>query len=243
MSALFKRELMSFFSTITGGLVVVVFLVLTGLFIWVIPGEFNVLYGGYATLESLFYLAPWVYLFLIPAVTMRLFADEKKAGTLDLLMTRPVTEYEVVIAKYMAGLTVVIISLLPTLLYYFSVYRLGNPVGNIDAGGTLGSYIGLVLLAGVYTSIGVFSSTLSDNQIVAFVVAVLLSFLFYSGFDSLAQVPGLKSVADYIQSIGIEQHYTSIRRGVVDTRDVAYFFSVIIFFLFVSRQVIAHRKK
>ncbi|MBI9061994.1 MAG: gliding motility-associated ABC transporter permease subunit GldF [Marinilabiliaceae bacterium] len=242
MISLLRKEVAAFFSSITGALVVSVFLLTTGLFLWVIPGEMNILFGGYSTLESLFYLAPWVYLFLVPAVTMRLFADEKKAGTLELLLTRPVSEMKIVWAKYLAGLIVVIISLLPTFIYFFSVYYLGNPVGNMDVGGTWGSYLGLFFLAAIYVAIGVFASALSDNQIVAFVIAVVLCFLLYSGMDSIAAMPGLRSLSDTITTIGIDSHYRSISRGVVDSRDIIYFAGVVYFFLFLTKTVLNSRK-
>jgi len=242
MISLLRKEIAAFFSSITGALVVSVFLLTTGLFLWVIPGEMNILFGGYSTLESLFYLAPWVYLFLVPAVTMRLFADEKKAGTLELLLTRPVSEMKIVWAKYLAGLIVVLISLIPTFIYFFSVYYLGNPVGNMDVGGTWGSYLGLFFLAAIYAAIGVFASALSDNQIVAFVIAVVLCFLLYSGMDSIASMPGLRSLSDTITTIGIDSHYRSISRGVVDSRDIIYFAGVIYFFLFLTKTVLNSRK-
>jgi len=242
MISLLRKEVAAFFSSITGALVVSVFLLTTGLFLWVIPGEMNILFGGYATLESLFYLAPWVYLFLVPAVTMRLFADEKKAGTLELLLTRPISEMKIVWAKYLAGLVVVVISLLPTFIYFFSVYSLGNPVGNMDVGGTWGSYLGLFFLAAIYVAIGVFASALTDNQIVAFVIAVVLCFLLYSGMDSMAAMPGLRSLSDVITNIGIDSHYRSISRGVVDSRDIIYFAGVVYFFLFLTKTVLNSRK-
>nr|WP_319397917.1 gliding motility-associated ABC transporter permease subunit GldF [uncultured Carboxylicivirga sp.] len=242
MTALLKREISSFFSSITGALVVSVFLLITGLFIWVIPGDLNLIFGEYATLDSLFYIAPWVYLFLVPAVTMRLFADEKKAGTLDLLLTRPISTFEIVSAKFLAGLVVVIISLLPTFIYMYSVYQLGSPVGNIDMGGTWGSYIGLFFLATIYVAIGTFSSALSDNQIVAFVIAVVLSFVFYTGFDSISALPSLKGMAENIRQLGIDAHYSSLSRGVVDSRDVVYFLSVVFAFLYFTKMVVSTKK-
>jgi len=242
MWALLKREISSFFSSITGALVVSVFLLITGLFLWVIPGELNVIFGEYATLESLFYLAPWVYLFLVPAVTMRLFADEKKTGTLDLLLIRPISAFQIVLAKFLAGLTVVTLSLIPTLIYMYSIYQLGNPVGNMDMGGTWGSYIGLFFLAAVYVAIGTFSSVLSDNQIVAFIIAVVLSFAFYSGFDSMSAIQGLKGMAETIRQIGIDAHYSSLSRGVIDSRDVVYFLSLVFAFLYVTKMVLSAKK-
>ncbi|WP_430932998.1 gliding motility-associated ABC transporter permease subunit GldF [Saccharicrinis sp. 156] len=242
MWSLYHKEITSFFSSLTGYLVVGVFLVLTGLFLWVIPGEMNILFGGYATLDSLFYLAPWLYLFLVPAVTMRLFAEEKRSGTIELLYTRPLTEFHIVLAKYLAGFTLVVISLLPTLIYFYSVVQLGNPVGNIDYGGTWGSFVGLLFLAGIYVAIGVFCSSLTDNQIVSFVIAVLLCFVFYYGFEALSQlVPGSNSQS-LIVNLGIDEHYQSMSRGVIDSRDLLYFISVITLLLFLTRTVMGSRK-
>lgn len=242
MIALFRKEILTFFSSLTGYLVVSVFLVVTGLFLWVVPGDLNILYSGYSSLEPLFYLAPWIYLFLVPAVTMRLFSEEKKSGTIELLLTRPLTEFQIVFAKYLAGLVLVVISLLPTLIYYFSVNQLGNPIGNIDHGATWGSYIGLFFLAAVYVSIGVFSSALSDNQIVAFVIAVVLCFVFFYGFEAMASIPSLKGVSSTLAFLGISDHYKSISRGVIDSRDVIYFSSVILVFCYFTRTVLNSRK-
>lgn len=243
MYAIFKRELTAFFSSITGALVVSVFLLLTGLFLWVIPNELNIFYGGYATLESLFYIAPWVYLFLVPAVTMRLFADEKKMGTLDVLLTRPVSEMQIVLGKFLAGFIMVLLCLLPTFIYFYSVYTLGNPVGNMDIGGTWGSYIGLVFLSAVYVAVGVFASSVSDNQIISFMIAVFLSFMLYSGFDALADIPALSSYRDTITYLGIDSHYRSLSRGVIDSRDLVYLLSLVFFFLFLTKLSLLRYKR
>jgi ABC-2 type transport system permease protein len=242
MYALFKKEILTFFSSLTGYLVVSVFLIVTGLFLWVIPGDMNILYSGYASLDPLFYLAPWIYLFLVPAITMRLFAEEKKSGTIELLLTRPLTELQIVLAKYLAGFMLVVISLLPTLIYYVAVWQLSSPVGNVDSGATWGSYLGLVFLAGVYVGVGVFASSVTDNQIVSFVIAVVISFLFFYGFDALAMIPSLKKMSDGMAFLGINNHYESISRGVVDSRDVIYFLSIIAVFIYLTRLVLTSRK-
>ncbi len=242
MWSLYKKEITSFFSSITGYLVVGIFLTVCGLFLWVIPGNLNILFGGYATLESLFYMAPWLYLFLVPAITMRMFADEKKAGTIELLYTRPVSEIQIVGAKYLGALTLVIISLLPTFIYFYSVIQLGNPVGNIDYGGTWGSFIGLFFLASIYVSIGIFSTALTDNQIVSFITALAICFIFYAGFDALSQLSGSNQLGNTIADLGINQHYESISRGVVDSRDLIYFISVNAIFIFLTKIVIISRK-
>jgi len=242
MIALWKKELLTFFSSLTGSLVIVVFLVMSGLFLWIIPGNMNILFGGYANLDGLFFLAPWLYLFLVPAVTMRLFADEKKSGTLELLLTRPLSDWHVVLGKFLAGFTLVVLSLLPTLVYFYSVMQLAQPVGNVDTGAVWGSYIGLILLAGAYVAIGVFTSALTENQIVAFVLAAVLAFIFYSGFDALASVPFFSDVDSFLVGLGIDSHYQSVSRGVVDVRDVVYFLGLIAVFLGLTKIKLSSRK-
>lgn len=243
MFSLYKKEIATFFCSLTGYLVIAVFLIATGLFLWVVPGDLNIIYGGYATLEPLFGIAPWIYLFLVPAISMRLIAEEKKQGTLELLLIRPLTTLQITFAKYLAGLTLVIISILPTLIYLFIVWQLGDPVGNIDMGSTMGSYIGLILLAAVYMAIGVFASATTDNQIVAFVLGVALCFVFYTGFDSLGSIPAMKGLQDFISQCGISNHYDSISRGVMDSRDVIYFISVTAFFIILTSMIIFRGKQ
>ncbi len=242
MFVLYKKELSNFFSSLTGYLAIIVFLVITGLFVWVFPGDFNILNNGFSNLDGLFIIAPWVFLFLIPAVTMRLFSEEKKTGTIELLFTKPISDMQIVVAKYLAGLTVVVISLLPTLMYFVSVYLLGNPVGNIDVGGTWGAFIGLFFLSAIYVAIGVFASSVTDNQIISFILAMLLSFLIYIGFDYLSEFSFWKGLAYTIEKFGISFHYASISRGVVDSRDIIYFLSVILIFLYSTRLVLESRK-
>lgn len=242
MLALWKKELFTFFSSLTGSLVIAVFLVLNGLFLWVIPGNMNILFGGYANLDGLFYMAPWLYLFLVPAITMRLFADEKKSGTIELLLTRPLSDWQIVTGKYLAGFSLVILSLLPTLIYFYSVASLAQPEGNVDAGAIWGSYIGLLMLAGAYVAMGVFTSAITDNQIVAFVLAALLAFVFYSGFDVLASVPFFDGVKFFLVNLGIDSHYQSLSRGVIDLSDVLYFLGLIVVFLGLTRLVLSSRR-
>lgn len=186
MFSLFKKEFCNFFASPMGYIVIGVFLCLTGLFLWVFPGEYNILDNGYANMDGLFNFAPWLYLFLVPAVTMRLFAEERRTGTIELLKTRPISSMSIVLSKYLAGVALVLFSLLPTLLFFFSVWMLGDPIGNIDMGGTWGSYIGLFFLATVYTAIGLFASSLTDNQIISFIVAAVLCFFSYIGFDIIS---------------------------------------------------------
>ncbi|MFP4622066.1 MAG: gliding motility-associated ABC transporter permease subunit GldF [Bacteroidales bacterium] len=242
MISLLKKEINEFFSTITGYIVVLVFLLAVGLFMWVFPGQYNVLDSGYASLDTLFTLAPWIFLFLVPAVTMRMIAEEKKSGTMELLMTRPISDLQIVIAKYLAALILVLIALIPTLIYFYSVYQLGNPPGNLDVGGSAGSYIGLFFLAAIYVSIGLFASSLTGNQIIAFIIAVLISFFLYMGFDFLSGMWIFGSIDTFMIDLGINTHYKSMSRGVIDTRDVVYFLSVIVVFIFLTRTVIQNRK-
>lgn len=225
MFTIIKREINSFFSSTIGYLVIAVFLVINGLFLWVFNGNFNILDSGFADLSPYFELAPWVLLFLIPAVCMRAFSDEMKLGTMELLLTKPISLKEIVLGKYFGAVILIIIALIPTLLYVFTISELGNPVGNWDVGSTVGSYIGLLFLVFAYTSIGIFSSTLSQNQIVAFIIAVFLCFALYYGFE------GFASSSFDISSLGMKAHFDSVARGVLDTRDLIYFLIVTIFFL------------
>ena len=234
MYSLFKKEINSFFGSLIGYIAVVAFLLTSSLFLWVFPGNYNIPDNGYATLEGLFSLAPWLYLFLVPAVTMKLFAEEKKQGTIEILLTRPLSTFQLIVAKYFAGLTVVVISLLPTLLYFFSVFMLGNPVGSIDTGGTWGAFIGLFFLAAIYVAIGLLASSVTDNQIVSFIVAMALSFIFYLGFEFIGNSGVPYVLENFFTWLSINEHYLSISRGVIDLRDIVYFIGMAILFLFVT---------
>ncbi len=242
MMALFQKEINAFFSSLTGYLVIVVFLMVNSLFMWVFKGNLNVLDNGYANLDTLFIMAPWVFLFLVPAITMRVFAEEIRSGTLELMLTQPVSEMQIVAAKYLAAVVLILFSLLPTLVFYVSVHMLGSPPGNLDSGGIAGSYLGLFFLAAVYASVGIFTSAITDNQIVSFILAVLLSSLLYSGFDLLTSTDLFGSLDNFLLRLGISEHYRSISRGVVDTRDLIYFLSVIVIFLLGSRITLQSRK-
>ncbi len=242
MIELFKKEVSSFFSSLTGYIVVVLFLLTTGLFLWVFPGNLNILDNGYAHLTPLFAIAPWIFLFLAPAVTMKLFSEEKKSGTIHLLFIKPISDLEIVLAKYFAALVIVLISLLPTLIYYYSVCKLSTPVGNVDHGATIGSYIGLFFLASIYIAIGTFASSLTKNQIVSFLIALSISFFFYIGFDSLGILTGSYEMGYFIRQLGINEHYRSISRGVIDSRDLIYFLSMDILFILFTRTKLQSRK-
>ncbi len=235
MWALFQKEVASFFNSLTGYIVIIVFLVINGLFIWVFPGNTNLLDSGFANLKPLFDIAPWVFLFLVPAITMRSFSDEIKSGTLDLLLTRPLSNLQIVLGKYFACLMLIVLSLLPTLVYYISVIILGTPVGNIDNGAFWGSFIGLFLLGGIYASIGILTSSLSENTIIAFILSVFISFIMYSGFDYVAWLFPVSNIGNTIMNLGIDAHYQSISRGVIDSSDILYYLSVISVFIVITR--------
>ncbi|MBE0640817.1 MAG: gliding motility-associated ABC transporter permease subunit GldF [Bacteroidales bacterium] len=242
MFTLFRKELGGFLFSLIGFIVITVFLLVIGLYLWVFPVDLNILDYGYANINGLFIMAPWVFLFLIPAITMRSFAEEKRSGTIEMLLTKPLTDLQIVMAKFLAGLSLVAIALMPTLVYYLSVYQLGLPKGNIDAGSMWGSYIGLLFLGGAFVSIGLFCSSLTDNQIIAFILAAILSAFSYMGFELLASFQLLGSVDLFIQSLGIRDHYVSLSRGVVDTRDLIYFLSLVTFFLMLTKLSLESRK-
>jgi ABC-2 type transport system permease protein len=228
-----------------GYIAISVFVTLIGVFMWILPSEgggYNILDNGFANMDPLFFIAPWVYLFLIPAITMRSFSEEKKTGTIELLLTRPLTDWQIVFAKYLAGLSLVLVSLLPTLIYYYSVHVLGAPKGNLDTGGMWGSYVGLLFLGAGFVAIGLFASSIADNQVIAFIMAMLLSFFFYTGFEYLADSGVLGQSAAFIKALGINDHYVSMSRGVMDTRDILYFISITLLFNLFTKLVLESRK-
>lgn len=229
MKAIVSREIKSFFGSPIGYLVIALFLITNGLFLWVFEGEYNILNSGFADLTPFFTLAPWVLLFLIPAVTMRSFSEEIKQGTLELLFTKPLTITEIVSGKFLGAFFLIVIAVLPTLIYVFSISSLGLPEGNIDIGSTLGSYFGLLFLISAYSAIGIFTSTLSENQIIAFMLALILCFFFFFGFDAINRVFGNASAL--LAYLGMQEHFKSMSRGVLDTRDILYFVSVTLLFL------------
>ncbi len=242
MFSLFLKEIKGFFNSITGYIVIIVFLVINGVIMWVFPGELNVLDSGYASMDTLFTIAPWVFLFLVPAVTMKTFADEKKSGTIELLITRPLTDLQIILSKYLASIVLILLALIPTLVYYVTIYYLGNPVGNIDAGGTWGSYTGLFFLGAVYSAIGVFSSSLTNNQVISFILAIAICFFLYAGFESISMMNINNQFSNFIIKLGINEHYQSISRGVIDSRDLIYFLGVIILFIVLTKTSLQSRK-
>ncbi len=245
MFTLYLKEIRSFLSSLIGYMAISVFITLIGVFMWIIPtegGGYNILDNGFSNIDPLFFIAPWVYLFLIPAITMRSFSEEKKNGTIELLLTRPLTDLQIVLAKYFAGFTLVVVSLLPTLIYYYSVHVLGAPKGNIDTGGMWGSYIGLLLLGACFVSIGIFASSIAENQVIAFIIGMLLCFFCYIGFEYIAQSGVFGKYDAFFKGLGLNDHYTSLSRGVIDTRDVLYFISVIALFNLFTKLVLESRK-
>jgi ABC-2 type transport system permease protein len=231
MFSILKKEITTYLSSLVAYITIGVFLLVLGLFLWVFP-DTSILAYGFAGLDSLFSTAPYLFMFLVPAITMRSLAEERREGTFELLLTRPLTNLQIVLGKYFAGLVIVLFALVPTLVYYFSVDTLGTPQGNIDTGAVIGSYIGLFLLGSSFTAIGLFASSVSKNQVIAFTIAVFLSFFFYSGFDSLSTILSLQDLG--LQGLGITEHYQSISRGVLDTRDLMYFLVLDAFFIWVT---------
>lgn len=231
MLAIFSKEFTTFFASLIGYMVIGVFLAVLGLLLWVFP-DYSILEESYAQLDGLFQLAPTIFMFLLPAITMRSLAEEQQTGTIELLFTRPVSDWQIVSGKFLACFALVLVALLPTVMYYVTVWQLGAPKGNLDSGGILGSYIGLLALAAVFVAIGIFASSLTNNQIVAFVLATFLCFFFYLAFDYLSRLPVFFGKSDdIVQSMGIQYHYEAMSRGVVDTRNVVYFLSLIALFL------------
>jgi ABC-2 type transport system permease protein len=242
MLSIFWKEINAFFSSLIAYLVVAVFLVLTGLFMWVFTDS-SIIDYNYASLDPLFSLAPFIFLFLIPAITMRSFAEEKQRGTIEFLFTKPLSDYNIILGKYFANLCLVIFALLPTLLYFYSVYQLGSPKGNLDIGAIIGSYIGLAFLAASFVAIGMFASALTDNQIVAFIVGAFLCFVFFMAFGYLADMPVfIGNIDAFIEKVGIETHYNAMSKGAIDSRDVIYFLGLIVVFVTASFTVVTTKK-
>lgn len=242
MISIFKKEVNLFLSSLIGYIAIGVFLIATGLFLWVFP-DYSVINYGFSDLGSFFRMAPYVFLFLIPAITMRTFAEETQSGTMELLATRPITDWEIILGKYLASVFLVLLSILPTFVYYYSVHQLGMPKGNLDVGATWGSYLGLFSLGAVFVAIGMFCSSITNNQIIAFMLGLFLCGFFYDAFASLARLPIFYGKSDSIvEALGISHHYASISRGLVDSRDMMYFFSMIIAFLACTKFALEKRK-
>ncbi len=243
MFAVLNKEINSFFASPIGYLVIGLFLVLNGLFLWVFKGTYNIFDNGFANLSPFFTLAPWIFLFLIPAITMKSFSEEIRQGTLELLLSKPLSHWQLVLGKFFGALVLVIMALIPTLLYVITIYYLGKPAGNLDYGVIIGSYFGLVFLGSCYTAIGIFASILSPNQIVSFILAVFLCFISYFAFDALADLNLFSIGAFGAEDLGISSHYESISRGVIDTRDLVYFVTFTIFFLALTKFSLSSKKE
>jgi len=234
-----KKELRQFFSSLTGYIAIIVFLLANGLVLFVFDD--NIFDYGYATLDRFFQLAPWILLLLIPAITMRSFADEFKTGTYEILQTKPLSRWQIILGKYTGSLLVVFIALLPTIIYIFSIQRLSSNDG-VDMGATIGSYIGLFFLAAVFTAISICCSSFTNNAVVAFIISLIGCVLLYYGFHAISLLPAVSNGADYyIEMLGIDFHYRSISRGLIDTRDVIYFLSVIFLFLTITNRNLLKR--
>jgi len=236
MYNLIYKEISSFFSSLAAYVVIGVFLLANGLFLWLIPGGDNILDGGYAEMTAFFNIAPQLFLFLIPAVCMRLFSEEKKSGTIDLLLARPLSALKIVLSKYLSAFIIVVIAVIPTLLYFISIYLLAMPVGNVDTGAIIGSYIGLFALSSIFVAVSLYASSLSDNQIVAFIIGLILCFILYSGFDFISSIPFLLDWENELKYLGISSHYLPMSRGVLDTRDLIWFIVITSFFVYISKK-------
>lgn len=241
MFAVFKREFFGFLNGMVAYITIGIFLLASGLLLWFFP-DTSLLDYGYAELGGFFSLVPYLFMFLIPAITMRSFAEERREGTYELLVTKPLTLWQIIFGKYFACFSLVILALVPTLIYYYSVYQLGYPKGNIDLGEVIGSYLGLILLGGCFTSLGIFASTLTKNQVVAFIICAGLCALLFLGFDYSSELVALQNIGNVIKGFGINAHYQSISRGVLDTRDLFYFLSFIAIFLMASHFVISKKR-
>ncbi|NJB35412.1 gliding motility-associated ABC transporter permease subunit GldF [Croceivirga sp. JEA036] len=234
MIAILKKEILSFFNSPIGYLIFILFFVLNGLFLWVFKGDFNLLDYGFADLSLFFLLIPWIFLFLIPAITMKSFSEELKMGTLELLLIKPISTKAIVIGKFLGALLLVVLALLPTIVYVLAIGALGSVSNNYDMGMVLGSYFGLFFLAAMYCAIGVFASSLSSSQIFAFILGALLCFVLFYGFQGLATLAENGATQLQIQNFGAQAHFKSIARGIIDTRDLIYFLSITVFFLFMA---------
>lgn len=241
MFTILKKEINSFFSSLIAYIVIGVFLTATGLFVWILP-SLNVFAYGYATLDEMFNIAPWVFMFLIPAITMRLIAEERSSGTLEILTTKPLSDGSIVTAKFLSGLVLVVFAIVPTLIYFYSIYMLADPVGNVDTGGTWGSYLGLLMLGSGYTAIGLFGSSLTNNQIIAFIISVFICFILYALLPWLREYTTWSAIDPALKALNIQAHYRSMSRGVIDSRDVVYFVSLTTVFLMFTKTVLESRK-
>lgn len=241
MFSLFRKEVAGYLNSLIAYVVISVFLTVMGLLMWVFP-ETNVLDYGFADMQTLFALGPYVFMFLIPAITMRLFSEEKKSGTMELLLTRPLSDLEIILGKYFSALFLVAFALIPTLIYYYSIYQLGSPPGNLDSAGIMGSYVGLLMLGAFFAALGILASALTENQIVAFILGAFLCFIFFDGVDSLATMDLWGSWGYQIEKLGTIYHYNALSRGLLDSRDILYFITMIAAAVLLAKLVIGSRR-
>ena len=242
MITLYKKEISIFFSTIIGYLIIGLFLLISSLILWHDISEINILDNAYASLDSFFTIAPLIFLLFIPSVSMRVFSEEFKTGTIETLITKPISSFEIVTAKFFAVLSLVIIAILPTITYVISIYFLGETTGNLDLAAVVGSYVGLLLLSSIFASISVYASSLSNSQIVAFILAIIMSSFFFFGFDILSQLPFLQTVDLTLQKIGISYHYNMMSKGLIKLSALVYFISVSLLFIKLTEVVIKNKK-
>lgn len=241
MLNIYRKEINSFLSSLIAYIVISVFLVAMGLFVWVFP-ETNVMDYGYADMGTFFSMAPFVLMFLIPAITMKMLAEETKTGTIEILVVKPVTKLQIILGKYFAALTLVIVAILPTLVYYYSLYQLATPLGNVDTAGIAGSYVGLLLLASVFSALGIFASAITNNQVVAFIIATFLSFILFTGLNSLAGINVWSAISLPLSKMSLEYHYHAMSKGLLDSRDIIYLMSLSALFLFFSKLILDYKK-
>ena len=243
MFSLYLKELRSFLSSIIGYVFILIYLIASGLFHWILSYNTNLLEGAEADLIPFFNLSPVILLILIPAITMRSIAEERRTGTIELLFTKPISDLGIILAKYFAGVTLMIIAIIPTIVYFFSMYYMGKPIGIIDLGASLTSYLGLILLGSVFVSIGIFASSLTSSQIVSFILARFLCWFIYDGLELLGSFSQVGDSDAIIRYFGISSHYNSIKKGLVDTSDIVYFISVIFLFLYASLSSVKSLKR
>jgi ABC-2 type transport system permease protein len=241
MYSIFLKEIKGYFSSLIGYIVIIVLLIICGLFMWILPAT-NLLDYGYLSMEKFFNFAPWVLLFLIPAITMRMFPDELRSGTIEILLTKPITEMQIILGKFFASVVLVVIALLPTFIYVISMRFLASDGHQMDSGGIAGSYIGLLFLSASFCAIGVFASSLTNSQIVGFLISLIACLVFYFGFEAISSIPAFSGGVDYfLSSIGLASHYNNISRGVIDTRDIFYFISIIVVFILGTQIILKKR--
>ena len=242
MIALFRKEISVFFSTLTGYLIIGVFLFINSILLWSDFSDRNILSYGYADMDIFFSTAPLFFLLFIPAISMRVFSEEYSSGTIESLITKPITSLQIILAKFLAVFVLVLFAILTTLIYVVSIYYLGESIGNLDLAGIMGSYFGLIFLCALFSAISIFASSLANNQIISFAFAILISTLFYFGFDLLSELSVFKNFDLFIQKIGISFHYEMMSKGLFKLSDIIYFVSFTILFIKLTELIVSERK-